>query len=102
MSKQYTAGSLVNVYDRDWVVQPNADQDLLLLKPLGGSEEESIGILKSLAFPEDKIIDTTFPYPGLQDIADFASAKLLYEATRLLFRSGAGPFRSFGKLSFRP
>lgn len=102
MSKQYAAGSLVNVYDRDWVVQPNADPDLLLLKPLGGSEEESIAILKSLSFPEDKIVDTTFPYPELQDIADFASAKLLYEATRLLFRSGAGPFRSFGKLSFRP
>ncbi len=102
MSKQYTAGSLVNVYDRDWVVQPNADPDLILLKPLGGSEEEGIAILKSLGFPEDKIVDTTFPYPGIQDIADFASAKLMYEATRLLFRSGAGPFRSFGKLSFRP
>jgi superfamily II DNA or RNA helicase len=102
MSKQYTAGSLVSVYDRDWVVQPSADKDLLLLKPLGGAEEESIAILRSLAFPDDKIVDTSFPYPALQDIADFASAKLLYEATRLLFRSGAGPFRSFGKLSFRP
>lgn len=102
MSKQYTAGALVNVYDRDWVVQPNADEDLLLLKPLGGAEEESIAIFKALAFPEDKVVDTSFPYPGLQDIADFATAKLLYEATRLLFRNGAGPFRSFGKLSFRP
>lgn len=98
----YTAGSLVRVYDRDWVVQPNPDEELLLLKPLGGTEEESIAILKSLRFPEDDIVDIQFPYPGLQDIADFSSAKLLYEATRLLFRSGAGPFRCFGKLSFRP
>lgn len=102
MTKEFSAGTLVNVYERDWVVQPNPDQDLLILKPLGGSEEESIAILKTLAFPEDQIRDTTFPYPSLQDIADFASAKLLFEATRLLFRSGAGPFRSFGKLSFRP
>lgn len=99
---EYTAGSLVRVYERDWVVQPNADDDLLLLKPLGGTEEESIAILKSLGFPEDKVIDIQFPYPGLEDIADFSSAKLLYEATRLLFRTGAGPFRCFGKLSFRP
>lgn len=92
----------MNVYERDWVVLPNSDPDLLLLKPLGGSEEESIGILRTLAFPEDDIKDTIFPYPSLNDIADFASAKLLFEATRLLFRSGAGPFRCFGKLSFRP
>ncbi len=100
--KNYTAGSLVRVYERDWVVMPNNDPELLLLKPLGGAEEESIAILKTLGFPEDKVEDTRFPYPALSDLADFASARLLYESTRLLFRSGAGPFRSFGKLSFRP
>jgi len=102
MSQQFTPGSLVRVYERDWVILPNPDHDLLLLKPLGGAEEESIAILKPLGFKEDAITATTFPKPTIQDIADFSSAKLLYEATRLLFRSGAGPFRSFGKLSFRP
>ena len=102
MSKNFTPGSLVKVYDRDWIVLPNPDTDLLLLKPLGGSEEESIAILKSLGFKDDDVSTTVFPKPTIQDIADFSSAKLLFEATRLLFRSGAGPFRSFGKLSFRP
>lgn len=98
----YAPGSLVHVRRRDWVVMPSPDTDLLLIRPLGGSEEETTGIYLPLAFAEDKPTSAEFPKPVPADIGDFASARLLYNAARLSFRSGAGPFRSLAKLSFRP
>jgi superfamily II DNA or RNA helicase len=84
------------------VVQPSPDPELVLLKPLGGSEDEITGIFLPLRFPEDRIESTNFPVPSTEDLSDISSARLLYNATRLSFRSGAGPFRSLAKLSFRP
>lgn len=102
METLYRPGALVRVRDRDWVVQPSPDPELVLLKPLGGSEDEITGIFLPLMFPEDKIESTNFPVPSTEDLSDISSARLLYNATRLSFRSGAGPFRSLAKLSFRP
>ena len=99
---EFKAGSLVQARHRDWVVLPSPQDDLVLLKPLGGSEEEITGIYLPLAFEEDKIKSTSFPLPTGDDIGDISSARLLYNACRLSFRSGAGPFRSLAKLSFRP
>lgn len=99
---EFKAGSLVSARSRDWVVLPSPQDDLVLLKPLGGSEEEITGIYLPLAFENDKIESTNFPLPGTDDIGDISSARLLYNACRLSFRSGAGPFRSLAKLSFRP
>ncbi len=99
---EFKAGSLVSARSRDWVVLPSPQDDLVLLKPLGGSEEEITGIYLPLAFENDKIESTNFPLPSTDDIGDISSARLLYNACRLSFRSGAGPFRSLAKLSFRP
>ena len=99
---EYKAGSLVRVRNRDWVVLPSNNDKLVLLKPLGGSEDEVAGIYLPLAFKEDQIKSTEFPLPSEEDMGDFASARLLYNACRLSFRNGAGPFRSLAKLSFRP
>ncbi len=99
---KYKAGSLVTARNRDWVVLPSQDENLVLLKPLGGSEEEITGVYLPLAFPGDKIESTTFPIPSEKDLGDIASARLLYNAARLAFRNGAGPFRTLAKLSFRP
>ncbi len=99
---EYQTGSIVKVRNRQWVVLPSPDQDLLLLKPLGGSEEETIGIFNDIPFQHDKPVRDSFPYPTENNLGDFATARLLYNASRLSFRSGAGPFRSFGKLSVRP
>jgi superfamily II DNA or RNA helicase len=95
-------GELVKVRGREWVVLPSADPDLILLKPLGGTDEEITAIFRPLGFTEDTPGDFNFPYPVAEDIGNYASSKLLFNATRLAFRNGAGPFRSFGKLSFRP
>ncbi|MEI9918956.1 MAG: helicase-related protein [Bacteroidota bacterium] len=99
---EYKAGSLVRARSREWVVQPSPDPELVILKPLGGSDDEITGIYLPLKIEDDKITSADFPKPEVDDLGDFASAKLLYDAARLSFRSGAGPFRSMGKLSFRP
>jgi len=99
---EFITGNIVKVRNRQWVVLPSNDEDLLLLKPLGGTEEETIGIFKKLPFRDDVPQPDTFPLPTASDLGDFATARLLYNASRLSFRSGAGPFRSFGKLSVRP
>jgi len=99
---KFKAGSLVTARNRDWVVLPSNDDKLVLLKPLGGSEEEITGIYLPLAFADDRIESTNFPHPCAKDLGDIASARLLYNAVRLSFRNGAGPFRSLAKFSFRP
>lgn len=98
----YKAGSLVTLRNRPWIVLPSEDKDLLLLKPLGGTDIEITGIYKPLANEADKPLRYDFVKPSAKDLGDFASAKLLYNAARLSFRNAAGPFRCLGKLSFRP
>jgi superfamily II DNA or RNA helicase len=102
MTSTYQPGRLVHVRGRDWVVQPSDDDQLLLLKPLGGSDDESTAIYLPLAIEHDRPRDAQFAMPTSDDIGDFVNARMLYEAARLSFRNGAGPFRSLGKISFRP
>jgi len=99
---EFKAGALVKVRNRDWVVLPSNDENLVLLKPLGGSEDEVTGVYLPLAFENDQLESTSFAWPTEGDLGDISSARLLYNAIRLSFRNGAGPFRSLAKLSFRP
>lgn len=69
---------------------------------MGGSDDEITGVFKSLNIESEKIKEATFPNPTTDDLDDFQSAKLLFDATRLSFRNASGPFRCMGKLSFRP
>lgn len=95
-------GRLVSLRGREWVVLPPDDPDVLLLKPLGGSDEEITGIYQPLGFAEDEPKEAIFEKPTSKDLGAFSSARLLLESARLAFRNGAGPFRSLAKLSFRP
>jgi superfamily II DNA or RNA helicase len=99
---EYKPGSLVSLRDRAWIVMPSSDKDLFLVKPLGGTEEEITGIYKPLANKSDIPYSYNFKKPNNEDIGDFKSARLLYNAARLSFRQVAGPFRCLGKVSFRP
>ncbi len=99
---QFNPGALVRLRQRDWIVMPSADTDLLLLKPLGGTEDELTGVYLPLQAAGEQPLPATFPLPDKGDLGDFASAKLLFNASRLSFRNAAGPFRSIGKFSFRP
>lgn len=95
-------GKLIRLRGREWIVLPSADKDIMMVKPLGGSNDEITGIYLPLRAPEDYWEEAHFPIPGQDDINDFESAKLLFDASRLSFRHAAGPFRCMGKLSFRP
>lgn len=102
MAFDFTPGSLVTLRNRPWVVLPSDDRELFLIKPLGGSDNEITGIYKPLGNESDIPVSYNFRKPGIPDLGDFRSARLLYNASRLLFRNAAGPFRCLGKLSFRP
>jgi len=95
-------GKLVSLRNREWVVLPSDDQDLLVVKPLGGSDEETVGIYLPLGIPSDIPVDARFPAPSAKDLGDISTVRLLYDSARLAFRNGAGPFRALAKLSFRP
>lgn len=94
-------GRLVSLRGREWVVLPSDDAETLLLKPLGGSDEEITGIYLPLGFKDDEPSEAEFPAPKKDDLGAFSSARLLLESARLAFRNGAGPFRCLAKLSFR-
>lgn len=95
-------GKLVSLRGRDWIVLPSEDRDLLVVKPLGGSDDEIAGIYLPLALESDQPTDACFEKPAANDLGDISSARLLYDSARLAFRNGAGPFRALAKLSFRP
>ncbi|NOZ28511.1 MAG: DEAD/DEAH box helicase [Chloroflexi bacterium] len=97
---RHSPGTLVTVRGREWVVLPSDDPNLLLLRPLSGSEREIAGIYLPLRL--EQIQSATFPLPDPKRAGDFASARLLWDAARLSLRSGAGPFRSMGRVSVRP
>ena len=94
----FAVGSLVTARGREWVVLPESDPDLLLLRPLGGSEEEVTGIY----MPLEVVKPATFDLPNPDRLGDFRSSRLLRDALRLGFRSSAGPFRSFARIAIEP
>ena len=102
MSTSLQPGKLVSLRGREWVVLPSDSADLLIVRPLGGSDEETTGIYLPLQIPGDIPQDARFAPPGAEDLGDISTARFLYDAARLAFRNGAGPFRALAKLSFRP
>jgi superfamily II DNA or RNA helicase len=91
-------GTLVKARGREWVVLPDSTDDLLVLRPLGGTDDEIAGILPAL----EEVASATFDLPDPTDVGDARSARLLRDALRLTFRASAGPFRSFGRIAVEP
>jgi superfamily II DNA or RNA helicase len=94
----HAVGSLVRARGREWVVLPDSDDQLLLLRPLGGGDADVTGLLPAL----EPVSDATFPPPSADDLGDDRSARLLRDALRIGFRSSAGPFRSLAGLAVEP
>ncbi len=98
----YSPGNLITYRNRDWMVLPSSDPEILMVKPLGASDEETTGIYLPLAVGNEKIKPATFEEPSADQVGNFRTAQLLFDAARLSLRNAAGPFRSMGKLSFQP
>jgi superfamily II DNA or RNA helicase len=94
----FAVGSLVKARGREWVVLPESDDQLLVVRPLGGMDDEVAGIY----LPLEKVEQARFELPDPSQTGDYLSARLLRDAVRLGFRSSAGPFRSFARLAFEP
>lgn len=59
MTRTYTPGSLVTARGREWVVLPDSEPDLLVLRPLGGSDDDI-----SAVFPTfEEVRDAQFAPP---------------------------------------
>jgi superfamily II DNA or RNA helicase len=96
----FVAGNLVRARGREWVVQPDSQQELLRLRPLGGADDDSIAIIPELEF--EPVVPAVFPWPTSQQLGNHSAALLLRDALRLKLRAGAGPFRSFGNIAVEP
>ncbi len=100
--ESFSPGKLITFRGRDWVVLPSDDEDLLVVKPLGGTDHEVAGVYLPLEIEHDRPRDARFEKPTADDLSDFSTARMLYDSARLAFRNGAGPFRALAKISFRP
>ena len=99
MSNGFAAGSLVKARGREWVVLPSPEDDLVMVRPLGGADHEETGIVISLEAVEPARFAPPDP---AADLGDHRSAKLLRDALRLGFRSSAGPLRCAARIAVDP
>ncbi|EGX59181.1 helicase, partial [Streptomyces zinciresistens K42] len=97
-TRQYAVGSLVHARGREWVVLPDSTAELLVLRPLGGADDDIAGVLPGL----ETVVQATFALPTPSDLGDQQAAGLLRTALRIGFRSGAGPFRSLASIAVDP
>ncbi|MFW0786137.1 helicase-related protein [Gordonia sp. CPCC 206044] len=93
----FAPGNLVTARGREWVVLPESTPDFLVLRPIGGLDDDIAGVLLS-----EGVTPATFPPPELNDLGDHFSAQLLTDALRIGFRSTAGPFRSLASIAVQP
>ncbi|MBR1538072.1 MAG: DEAD/DEAH box helicase [Bacteroidales bacterium] len=101
---EYKTGTLVEFRSRPWVVQQSNDENLLIIKPLGGTDAETVGIYLPLYGDQLTIKPYNFRKPSAEDLSRGyqSAARTLYDACRLSFRDIAGPFQCLGRLSFEP
>lgn len=93
----FAPGNLVTARGREWVVLPESTDDFLVLRPIGGIDDDIAGVLAS-----EGVSPASFPPPRAEDLGDHLSASLLRSALRIGFRSTAGPFRSLASIAVEP
>jgi hypothetical protein len=73
MTATYAAGTLVSARGRDWVVLPESTDGFLVVRPLGGSDDDVAAVLPEV----EEVTPASFPPPTLHDLGDQLSANLL-------------------------
>ena len=95
---RFMPGALVTARGREWVVLPETAPDMVVLRPLGGADDEIAAV-----FPDLETVEpASFPAPDPADLGDARTAGLLRTALRVGFRSSAGPFRSLASIAVEP
>ncbi|HEY8414281.1 MAG TPA: helicase-related protein [Thermaerobacter sp.] len=96
----FAVGSLVRFREREWIVLPSDDKDLVRLQPLQGSPGEVTGAF--LPLEGDAIEPAQFALPDPKTAREYGAVRLLRDAARLSIRNSAGPFRALGQIAVRP
>lgn len=74
----FAVGSLVKARGREWVVLPASDDEMLVLRPLGGTDDEIAGIY----VPLEPVERAHFGLPGVESVGDHRSSRMLRDAVR--------------------
>ncbi len=101
---EFKTGTLVDFRNRPWVVQQSPNEDIILIKPLGGTDAETVGLYLPLYEGKLNLKSYNFKAPTPYDLSKGwpDATHILYDACRLSFRDVAGPFKCLGRLSFEP
>ena len=97
-TETYKPGDLVASRGREWVVMPGTTPELVMVRPLGGLDDETTGIMPVL----ETIEPATFDDPDPNQLGDQNACRLLRDAARLSTRAASGPFRAFGRIAVEP
>ncbi len=100
MTVNFAPGDLVRARGREWVALPAPKDGLLALRPLSGSEGDTVILDPSLELLPVETARFDLPENAAPTVQ--AKAALLADAMRLTLRRGAGPFRSAAQLAFEP
>ncbi len=100
MTVNFTPGDLVRARGREWVALPSPREGVLALRPLSGSENDTVILDPDLELIPVAAARFDLPADAVPTVQ--AKAALLADAMRLTLRRGAGPFRSAAQLTFEP
>lgn len=96
-------GTVVRFRGRDWVVVPSGGPEVILLRPIGGTDADLAGVYRPFLDAGLEVVsESRFPAPNPQQVGDHVAGRLLSDAVRLLLRDGAAPLRCLGRIGFRP
>ena len=97
-SIRFQPGDLVTARGREWVVMPETTDDMLMVRPVGGLDDEQVGIVLGL----ESVEPASFSTPSPEVLGDHNACRLLRDAAKLSTRAASGPFRSFGRIAVEP
>lgn len=100
MTVNFAPGDLLRARGREWVALPSPRDGILALRPLSGSESDTVILDPALEILP--VQPARFDLPTDATTTVQAKAALLADAMRLTLRRGAGPFRSAAQLAFEP
>src|SRR6266849_697733 len=85
---------------REWIVLPPREPEVLQLRPLTTAQGDEVGLF--LPLEGERVRPARFADPEPVSGRDAIGIMTLFDAARLSLRSGAGPFRSLGRISVIP
>jgi superfamily II DNA or RNA helicase len=100
MESRFRPGTIVSARGREWIVLAPREPEVLRLRPLTTAQGEEVGLF--LPLEGERVRPARFADPEPVAGGDSTGIMTLFDAARLSLRSGAGPFRSLGRISVVP